>query len=279
MLIQCLIVKAHSIIYYAFACSSNLDSAMLTDELLVYIFDGQSHLLTEPMATWLGSSRRFTAFVTTFRDKIRKKLRVTQDKESILDLRLELETAYFFLREPSLGLLYEPLLSEKLRGPDFAVTFTTSLTFMVEVTRLRTALKSTSTETQEQTLTAKLAVNIVPPFERLTDAISSKLGQLQPQCSNVLLISIGAQHLTQADLRASMVRIQQRVEQNDSVFLQRYQFQDRANFFRYYQRLSEILVRGEQLKAAEPTVSWVNPQAKHPLPNKVQRVLHHSHAI
>jgi len=252
---------------------------MLTDELLVYIFDGQSHLLAEPMSMWLESSRRFTAFVTTFRDKIRKKLRVTQDKESLLDLRLELETAYLFLREPSLSLLYEPLLSEKRRGPDFAVTFTTSLTFMVEVTRLRADQKSTSAEAQEQTLATKPALNIVPTFERLTDAISSKLGQLRPQRSNVLLISIGATHLTQTDLRAAMLRIQQRVEHNDSAFLQRYQFHDRANFFRHYQRLSEILVRGQQLKATEPTVGWVNPQAKHPLPNKVRRVLYHSHAI
>ena len=81
---------------------------MLTDELLTYVFDGQSHLLAQPMATWLASSRRFTAFVTTFRDKIRKKLRVTQDQESLLDLRLELETAYVLLQERPLSLVYEP---------------------------------------------------------------------------------------------------------------------------------------------------------------------------
>jgi hypothetical protein len=252
---------------------------MLTDELLVYIFDGQPHLLAEPMSTWLGSSRRFTAFVTSFRDKIRKKLRVTQDQESLLDLRLELETAYLFLREPSLSLVYEPLLSEKLRGPDFAVTFTTSLTFMVEVTRLRVNQKSASAEAQEGTLAAKPALNMVPTFERLTDAIGGKLGQLRPQHSNVLLIGIGAAHLTQTDLRAAMLRIQQRVEHDDSAFLGRYQFHDRAAFFRHYMRLSEILVRGQKLTTAEPAVGWVNPQAKYPLPNKVRRVLYHSHAI
>ncbi|HEY3313297.1 MAG TPA: hypothetical protein VGK00_16775 [Anaerolineales bacterium] len=268
-----------SIKFYASAFPSNFNSAMLTDELLVYIFDGQPHLLAEPMSTWLGSSRRFITFVTTFRDKIRKKLRVTQDKESILDLRLELETAYLLLREPYLNLLYEPLLSERLRGPDFAVTFTTSLTFMVEVTRLRADQQGASAEAQEQTLPAKLEPNLVPTFERLTDAIGSKLGQLQPQHSNVLLISIGATHLTQTDLRAAMLRMQQRVEHNDSAFLHRYQFRDRAAFFHHYQRLSEILVRGEQLQAAEPTISWVNPQAKHPLPDKVRKVLYHSHAI
>jgi len=66
---------------------------MLMDELLSYLFNGQPHRLAMPMATWLASSRRFTAFVATFRTKIRKKLRATQEIESLLDLRLELETA------------------------------------------------------------------------------------------------------------------------------------------------------------------------------------------
>jgi len=107
------------------------------DELLTYLFDRQAHLLAMPMATWLAGSRRFAAFVTAFRTKIRKKLRATQEMESLLDLQLELETAYLLLREPSLSLAYEPQLGGKLRGPDFAVSFTTSLPFMVEVTRLR----------------------------------------------------------------------------------------------------------------------------------------------
>jgi hypothetical protein len=72
---------------------------MLTDELFAYLFDGQPHPLSPAVAPWLASSRRFTAFATTYRDKIRKKVRVTQDQESRLDLRLELETAYLLLQE------------------------------------------------------------------------------------------------------------------------------------------------------------------------------------
>src|SRR3990172_3264109 len=124
---------------------------MLTDELLNYLFDGRSHLFAQPMETWLASSRRFAAFVTSFRDKIRKKLRVTQDQESLLDLRLELETAHLLLQERPFSLVYEPQLGGKLRGPDYAVTFTTSLTFMVEVTRLRADPKSAQAKAQEQT--------------------------------------------------------------------------------------------------------------------------------
>ncbi len=234
---------------------------MLIDELLTYLFDGKSHPLTTPMEIWLASSRRFTSFVTAFRDKIRKKLRTTQDQETLYDLRLELETAYLLLQERTLSLVYEPEQSRQIRNPDFAVTFTTSLTFMVEVTRLRSDPEKT-----------------VPLIsERLTDAVCSKLGQLLPQRGNVLIMGVDAQHLTQSDLHAAMLRVKQRVEQIDSTFWQRYRFRDRADFFRHYQRLSEILVRGSQLQADEPVVGWVNPQAKYPLPSKVRTVLYRSH--
>ncbi len=252
-----------------------MKSSHLVDELLDYIFDGQSHLLTEAMTAWLTSSRRYTTFVNTFRDKIRKKLRVTQDSESILDLRLELETAYLLLREPRFSLVYEPQLAEKVRAPDFAATFTTSLSFMVEVTRLRTDPKSTGAGAQDPDQ-AMPALNIT---ERFTDAVCSKLGQLLARHSNVLLVGVERLHVTESDLRAAMLSLLQRAEQDDSAFFQRYRFRDRADFFHNHQRLSEILVRGINLQPAEPVAVWVNPQAKHPIPNKVRTVLYRSQAV
>jgi hypothetical protein len=238
---------------------------MLTDELLSYLFDGQSHILSAPVQTWLGSSRRFTAFVTTFRDKIRKKLRVTQDRETLYDLRLELETAYLLLQEKTLSLAYEPEQSKQVRSPDFAVSYTTSLTFMVEVTRLRDV-------SPPENDTALMG-------ERLADAICSKLGQLLPQRGNVLIVGVDALRLSQNDVQSIMLRIQQRAER-DTAFWQRYGFRDRADFFRHYQRLSEVLVRGgSQLQSELPVLAWVNPQAKHALPGKVRTVLYRSHRV
>jgi hypothetical protein len=239
---------------------------MFTDELLTYLFDGGSHTLTEPMGAWLGSSRRFAAFVDTFRDKIRKKIRVTQDSETLLDLRLELETAYLLLQEKNLTVVYEPQLAERVRSPDFAVSFTTSMTFMLEVTRLRVNQKLA----EEQTSSANTI------SERLADAVCSKLGQLQPKQSNILLVGVDSQRLTQEDLRATMLRIQQRAERSEPTFFQRYGFRDRANFFSHYQRLSEILVRGTDPQKGESAITWVNPQAKVPLPSKVRTVLYRS---
>jgi len=250
---------------------------MLIDELLTYLFESRPHLLTQPMTTWLTSSRRFTAFVITNRDKIRKKLRVASDQETVLDVRLELETAYLLLQERPLSLVYEPQPSGQSRHPDFAVTYTTSFTFMVEVTRLRTDPTSLPAETKEQTVTTP-APNIVLG-ERLADAVCSKLGQLLPKHSNILLVGVEALHLTHSDIRAAMLRLQQRAERPDALFWRRYRLRDRADFFRHYQRLSEILVRETHWPAAEPIVAWVNLQAKHPLPNKVRTALYRSHAV
>ena len=212
---------------------------------------------------WLGSSRRFTAFVGSFRDKIRKKLRVTRDQETLVDLRLELETAYRLLQERTLTVEYEPENAGPGRSPDFAVTYTTSLTFMVEVTRLRAIASSDNGFPQES--------------ERLADAICSKLRQFLPKRPNILIIGVDSLILTQADLQSIMLRIQQRAERSDSTFWQRYGFRERADFFQGYQRLSEILVRPSTSQTSEPAVVWVNPQARQPLPSKVRTALHRSH--
>ncbi len=244
---------------------------MLIDELHTYLFDGQPHPLAAPLAAWLASSRRFTAFVTDYRTKIRKKLRATQELESLLDLRLELETAYLLLRERSFSLVYEPQRSGQTRGPDFAVTFTTSLLFTVEVTRLRLA--------QEPAPLLPDAPTRPLVEERLAEMVCTKLGQLPPQRSNVLLVGVEGPRLTRDTLRAAMIHLQRRAERNEDAYLQRHQFRDRADFFNHYQRLSELLVHGPELQAGERVIGWINPQAKYPLPNRVRTALYRSHSL
>ncbi|MCB0151436.1 MAG: hypothetical protein KDE01_27760, partial [Caldilineaceae bacterium] len=92
-----------------------------------------------------------------------------------------------------------------------------------------------------------------------------------------LLVGIEATELNLDDIQRALLGIQQRAEQNDQVFLRRHRFRDRADFFRHYQRLSEILVRQPQLDAGNSVVTWINPQAKHPLPSKVRNALYRSH--
>lgn len=248
---------------------------MLIDELHTYLFDGQPHLLAAPLAAWLAASRRFTAFVTDYRTKIRKKLRATQELESLLDLRLELETAYLLLRERSFSLVYEP----QRVGPDFAVTFTTSTLFMVEVTRLRIASASSGDPAEAQ---APMSLRPEAPprslaEERLAEMVCGKLSQLPPQRSNVLLVQVEGVRLEPDTLRAALIHLQRRAERDENAYVQRHQFRDRADFFNHYQRLSELLVRGPELQAGELPIGWINPQAKHPLSGKVRTALYRSH--
>ena len=249
-----------------------LAMAMLIDELLTYLFDGQPHLLTANMATWLAASRRFTAFVNTHHTKIRKKIRIAQGTENIRDLQLELETAYLLLRERSLNLAYEPQHPELGRSPDFAVTFTTSLTFMVEVTRLRSTGSRISSSTEEQTDKVLLG-------EGFSDMVCSKLGQLPPKLSNLLLVGIEAWELTQIHLHAAMLRIQKRAENKDPNIVRKHGFRDRADFFNHYQRLSALLVRDIPLESDKPVVIWENPQAKFPLPARVRTAVLRTHSL
>ncbi len=250
---------------------------MQTNDLLTYLFDGQSNILVQPMATWLASSRRFAAFATTFRDKIRKKLRLTRNQKGMLDLQLELETAYLLLQERALNLAYEPEHSKGTRSPDFAVTFTTRLTFMLEVTRVQID-KNIAGETREKPPAPLPGImQACPPSgARLAASVIGKLSQLLPQSANILLVGIEAPHLTLSDIRNAMFSLQQRAERNDLAFLQGYGFFDRADFFRHYQRLSEVLVRVPHSEAANSIVPWFNPQSKHPLPSRVRTVLHRS---
>lgn len=243
---------------------------MLIDELLSYLFDGQSHLLAAPMAAWLTSSRRFTAFVNTHHTKIRKKIRTIQGLENLRDLQLELETAYLLLRERTLSLAYEPGHPELGRSPDFEVTFTTSLTFMVEVTRLRSTGTRTSPGGEKQ-------IDGMLLRDRFADMLCSKLGQLLSKRSNLLLVGIDARDLTQSDLHTAMLHIQKRAENNDPTLMHKHGFRDRADFFNHYQRLSAIFVRGIPLEMGVPGILWDNPQGRYPLPSRVYTALSRSH--
>ncbi len=271
---------------------------MLTDALLVSLFDGQPHVLASLLADWLASSRRFAAFVSANETKIRKKLRSTRGLEALRDLQLELETAYLLLRERSLSLVYEPQLGRAIsrasdrrasamsvagatdtqrasaipvrrrtgtgRHPDFAVSYTTSLVFMVEVTRVRGGRASAAPDANAS---------------GVYDRVCSKLRQLAQHSCNVLVVGMQAEPPDASELRSAMLRFQQRAEANDPAIVQRPGFRDRSEFFQYYYRLSGILMRRAPLQSGDPIVLWDNPQGKYPLPSRVRTALSRSHSL
>jgi len=228
---------------------------MAINDTINYLFDDTPHLLSPFVNRWMSESVRFVTFVETYRDKIRKKIRITRDADGFQDLQAELETAYLLLREPRFDLTYEPYGRGGMRGPDFAVTFRTHTTFNVEVTRMRMALQE------------------IDPGQagyRLGDIICSKLGQMPAGMMNLLVIMADSQAICELDVASALKRLKLRAEQKDPRLYQRHRFRNPADFFKYYQRLSGLLVRsaGDDPPGKCPLL-WLNSQAKHSLPRPI----------
>jgi hypothetical protein len=215
-------------------------------DLSAYLFEGQVHLLSEELFRWLEASPRFTTFVETYRDKIRKKLRLARDPETALDLRGELEVAYRLLADRRLDVAYEPYASAKRRGPDFAVTYRTNLVFNLEVARMR-ADENESPRREER-------------FLRL---LLYKLGQMQPGMPNLLVVHTRGGF----DLDKFMQDLKIRVERKEPAFYEISRYESPAAFYKDFLRLSAIL-----LWMAEPQL-WINKQAKPALEEKVLRLV------
>lgn len=225
---------------------------MLRDELVRYIFAGAAPALGERCAGWMASSPRYKAFVESHRDKIRKKVRGIGEAEGLRDLELELDTAYRLLQDRRLSVEYEKYLADKARGPDFTVSYTTRLTFNLEVKRLRMS----------------------GHFGKWADVVCGKLGQLRPSSINLLLIA--SDHAAGAGLEAAeaMARLRALAERKDEEFFTRRGLAGARDYLRQSLRLSGVLTRSAwDDEDATRTTLWTNAQARHPIPAAVRTVL------
>ncbi len=225
-----------------------------TDDLLAYWRAGAQSYALSPLDRWLNTAPRFAVFADLYRDKIRKKLRSVRDAEGARDVLCELETAYCLLREPRFDLAYESLASAKGRTPDFTLTYRTHTVVHVEVARLRA---HTSFDT-----------------ERLLELVCSKLGQTVAGAMNVLAIATHAPLPSAAPLQSARKQMQQRAERDDALLFARSELRTRADFFKFYPRLSAIVLHNTWDAATRtPPVLWLNKQARQPLPADIARRL------
>jgi len=220
------------------------------DDLIAYLFEGQAHLLSSVLMQWMEASPRFTVFVETYRDKIRKKVRVTRDPESILDLRGELEIAYCLLKDRRLAVAYEPYASAKRRGPDFAVTYRLNQVFNVEVARLRLS-----------------GIDLQRKEERILRILLNKLGQMQPAMANLLVICAEEALARSIDLGRLLQEVKTRVDGKDLAFYSSIHYTTPSAFYKDFRRLSGILLWATSAQI------WVNKQAQSALPEKIFRIL------
>src|SRR5689334_8373106 len=211
------------------------------DDLLNDIFDGKKPALYPEFEGWVQDSRRFKAFVTSYRGKIRAKLRNVRDENGMNDLRAELETAALLLREERFTLEYEKYAASKQRGPDFTVTFKTHTPFNVEVRRIR------SVEMEGGENDARIG--------KLMTVVCDKVGQMPPSIVNLLWL-IAERELSEADLISAVTTLRQRAEHKAEDFFTRRGFESAAHFLKQYAQLSGIVLRQSGMN-----VFWSNSLA------------------
>ena len=147
------------------------------DALVDEIFDGSAAPFAAEFGDWVRGSRRFKAFATEYRTKLRAKLRNARDEAALLDVRAEFETAALLLREPRFAVEYETYTAQKRRGPDFTVTFKTHIPFNVEVRRVR------AVELDD----ADLNLDAIP--NKVMAVLCAKVGQMPPSIVNLLWLT------------------------------------------------------------------------------------------
>ena len=219
---------------------------MTADNLLDHIYDGKKTGFYAEFESWVRGSRRFRAFATSYRDKIRTKLRNVRDEGGVKDLRLELETAAVLLREERFTLEYEKYAASKQRGPDFTVTFKTHTPFNVEVRRIR------SVELDGGDAEARTG--------KLMAVVCDKIGQMPPSIVNLLWLSAEGE-IAEADVTRAAITLRWLAETKAEDFFIRRGFESAADFLKQYRHLSAIVIRQPDALAL-----WENAIARHKTP-------------
>lgn len=223
------------------------------DNLLDAIFDGKRPAFYAEFERWVRNSRRFRAFASEHRSKIRAKLRNVRGEAGMRDLRVELQTAALLLQDERFALEYEKYAASKQRGPDFTATFRTNTIFNVEVRRLRSVdLAGEDTEAR---------------VSKLMTVVCDKVEQMPPSVINLLWLA-AEREISEDDLSRALITLRQLAEQKTEDFFTRRGFESAASFLKHYRQLSGIVVH-----QSDEILLWLNPLARHKLPPDIARAL------
>jgi hypothetical protein len=216
------------------------------DALVGEIFDGVDASYRAEFAGWIRRSRRFKAFASAHRSKIRAKLRNAGDASGLDDIRAELETARVLLHEDRFELAYEAYSAARQRGPDFTVTFKGHTRFNVEVRRVR----------------AEAGIGDVRGA-KLAAILSQKARQMPPSIVNILWLVTEAV-LSEDDIGQAAAGLRRRSEQKEGAYFLRHGYATPAEFLRQFQLLSSVAV-----PQADMISLWHNAIARHKMPPDV----------
>jgi len=199
----------------------------------------------------MEASWRYTTFVETYRDKIRKKIRLSRQPDRALDLRSELEVPYCLLTDRRLVVAYEPYASAGGRGPDYAVTYRANFVFNIEVARTHAERNGAE------------AGDLPRNEQRIVRILLDKLGQMQPGMANLLIIHSPAWPPGSPDLGSLMQQVKIKADGKDATFYAAGGYPNPAAFYKDFLHLNAILLW------AAGTQEWVNKQARPGLPDRV----------
>jgi hypothetical protein len=225
-----------------------------TDQLVRHVALRCRPALQLELGRWLESRPRFTSFITTHQDKVRKKLS-SSDEESRLDVRSELLVGYLILSDRRFELSFEAYGVGR-PGPDLSVTFRANQRFNLEVTRLRAVAADADTGEPDSTAA------------RLANVIAGKLRQLPGETPNALVITTGALALNEESLAAAARLLKTHSDGKDDAFFVRRGFKDARDFHAQYLHLGGVFVLTESGAIFAP-----NREARHPLPKNVVAAL------
>ena len=214
-----------------------------TDQLVPHVALRCRPAFQSELGHWIESSPRFSSFITSNQDKVRKKLNTSPDEDSRLDVRAELLAAYLIVADRRFELLFEAYGATRL-GPDLTVTLRTNQRFNLEVTRLRSTDHSGD---------AKLA-----------NVIVGKLRQLPGDIPNALVLAVRGLPLNEDSLIGAVRLLKMHTDRKDDAFFARRGLKDARNFYAQYLHLSGIFVLDEATAPARAVFS-PNREARHPL--------------
>lgn len=220
------------------------------DDLLAIIFNGRPSAFAAEFESWIRNSRRFKAFATQYRAKIRAKLKNARDESGLGDVRAELATAALLLSDPRFALEYETYAASKQRGPDFTATFRTRTSFNIEVRRIRGRELDSETDSKVRSL-------------KLMTILRDKVGQMPP--GKVNLLWLHSEHKLQVEGAGdAATKLRLMAERKDNDFFVDRGFANASVFLKQYRLLSGIVVRWHNEQAL-----WLNSVARHPLPSEI----------
>lgn len=195
----------------------------------------------DEMTRWLSTSPRFRSFATTYRSKIHKKIHDASGAEGLRDVRSELLAAFRLLIDRRFLVTYEAYGAGRT-GPDLTVTYRTTTTFNVEVTRLQKP----------------------PEPVAVASTLLVKLRQLPPSVSNVVLVA-SERPASDIDVAGSVRALRSRADARDDASFRRAGLESSRGFYDRFLRLSAVISWCDDAAGDERAVLWTNPSARIPL--------------